>query len=115
MELEGISISPPNNLTITGMDGYETYKINDYTLGVRPKWIKCSDQLPENDDVVIVFNHKDGVHAGYFDKEEVQGYIEDDGTFFKTNSGWEVYYEWAPYMAPTHWMPLPKPPQGSER
>jgi len=75
------------------------------------QWIKVEDRLPENDDLVLVFNHKDGIHAGYFDQEEFHGYWEDDKNYFVTNSGWNTYYEWAPYTSPTHWMPLPEVPK----
>ncbi len=40
----------------------------------------------------------------------MSSYIEDDGRVFYSNTGWTSYYEWAPYMSPTHWMPLPKEP-----
>lgn len=64
------------------------------------KWISVDDRLPENDDEVLVYNHRDGINLGEFDLEKVGPY----------NRGWQTYYDWAPHMSPTHWMPLPKPP-----
>lgn len=64
-------------------------------------WISVKDRLPENDDYVLIFNPKDGIHIGSFDSEDVSNY----------DSGWNNCYEWAPYMDPTHWMPLPSAPK----
>lgn len=74
------------------------------------EWISVKDRLPETDDDVLVYNPKDGIHLGEFDLDEVRGYYESDGSYFITNSGWTTEYSWAPYMGPTHWMPLPEPP-----
>lgn len=65
------------------------------------EWIKCCDRLPENDDSVLIYNPKDGISTGEFNASEVSKY----------NSGWDSAYDWAPYMSPTHWMPLPKEPK----
>jgi len=75
------------------------------------KWISVKDRLPENEVDVLVFNPKDGISIGEFDLERVHGYYKKDGTYFITSSGWETEYSWAPYMCPTHWMPLPQPPE----
>lgn len=74
------------------------------------EWIKCSERLPENDDYVLVYNFKDGISTGFFKSSDIDYYIESDGSKFYTDTGWQTGYEWAPYMSPTHWMPLPKPP-----
>lgn len=75
------------------------------------EWISVEDRLPTNDDDVLVYNPKDGISIGEFDLAKVHGYYEEDGSYFITNSGWETEYSWAPYMSPTHWMPLPEPPK----
>jgi hypothetical protein len=75
------------------------------------EWISVKDKLPENDVEVLVFNPKDGITIGEFDSDRVSGYVESDGSYFCVNSGWSIQYDWAPYMSPTHWMPLPKEPK----
>jgi hypothetical protein len=75
-----------------GGSDFETYKIDDHTIGVRPKWIKCSDRLPPEDLSVLIYcspyilmdkrtNPKDGNIWACTNKEDV-----------------------------THWMPLPEAP-----
>lgn len=76
------------------------------------EWIKCGDRLPENDEYVLIY-HRDDCHisVGYFEKDNVSFYKEDDGSIFYTDSGWETEIPWAPKGPPTYWMPLPKPPE----
>ncbi len=77
---------------------------------MKMEWISVKDKLPEDDEDVLIFNCRDGVSMGYFDPSNVRGYYEKDGSYCITDSGWEVSYEWARLMDPTHWMPLPPPP-----
>lgn len=72
-------------------------------------WIKCSDQLPPDDDFVLIWPTPDfgvDLHVGQYMK------------FHKKGAGWfaqvnEQNYgiEWYP-IAVTHWMPLPATPGG---
>ena len=64
-------------------------------------WISVKDRVPEPDQDVLVYNPKDGINLGEFDPDQVSEY----------DSGWTTFYEWAPTMSPTHWMPLPEPPK----
>lgn len=74
-------------------------------------WISVNEKLPDNDEVVLVYNPEDGISIGEFDLDSLHGYWEDDKTYTVTNSGWETDYHWAPHMSPTHWMPLPEEPK----
>lgn len=60
-------------------------------------WISVKDRLPINDDYVLVYNYRDGIHIGYF-----------------SGKNWDVQYEWAPHERTTHWMPLPDEPKDNE-
>lgn len=40
-------------LNIVGVDGYETYLVNDNTICIRPKWISVKDRLPEIGQAVL--------------------------------------------------------------
>lgn len=75
------------------------------------EWIKVDSRLPTNDDDVLVYNPKDGISHGFYDENDVSSYVEDDGSKFFSNTGWTSYYDWAPYMSPTHWMPFPDQPK----
>ncbi len=71
-------------------------------------WIKCSERLPDNDDVVLVWprpNFGVDLDVGQYEK------------YHKKGPGWfaRVYehnygVEWYPITV-THWQPLPTPPQ----
>jgi len=57
------------------------------------EWIKCNDQLPENDNLVL----------GWWPNQiKFMRYLDDDGLWTD-----EEYIEWEV----THWMPLPEPPK----
>ena len=58
------------------------------------EWISVKDRLPDDDEVVIICTDKNFVYAG-----ELIG-----DTWFLDNDSWTATV--------THWMPLPKPPEG---
>lgn len=77
------------------------------------EWISVKDRLPENGQDVLVY-HADDFHitVGDFERDNVRYYIEEDGSKFYTNSGWDTEIPWAQKGCVTHWMPLPNPPEG---
>lgn len=40
------TIHPPKPLSFKGEVGCETYKIDENTIGMRPKWISVKDSFP---------------------------------------------------------------------
>lgn len=99
-------------MEINNMSG-ECPKCGNHTLecDCTMEWISVEEKLPNNNDDVLVYNPKDGIAIGDFEFSNVSGYYEKDGSYFITDSGWTTQYDWAPYMCPTHWMPLPVPPK----
>lgn len=86
-------VEPSKCLCIHALDGYETYKIDDNTIGVRPIWIpfKENDSRLENHSSYIVTDGR-FVTEAYYDVNEFVGCEED------------IVGEI------THWMNWPKPP-----
>jgi len=85
---------PPRCLCVQALDGYETYKLEDNIIGVRPIWFSVKDRLPpENIRVLILC--KDG----YIEIEKI--------TYPKDNNLWSCISK----EDITHWMPLPQPPK----
>lgn len=76
------------------------------------QWISVEDRLPPDDEDVLVYHQQDShISVGFFEKDNVQWYIESDGNKFYTDTGWETEIPWAQKGRVTHWMPLPKPPK----
>lgn len=102
IESTGDPIKPQDICThIHALDGYETYLIDENTIGVRPMWINVKDKLPEEYKLVLV-NGDDGVFRAYRDNDAEYtswqcspiGSYAGDGCVFGI----------------THWMPLPEKP-----
>lgn len=75
-------------------------------------WISVKDRMPSDGEYVLCYHlDDDHITVGYFESENVQFYIESDGSKFYTDSGWETQIPWAQKGDVTHWMPLPKPPK----
>lgn len=92
-------VSPKKPISIKGMDGFETYIIDENTIDVRPKWISVKDSLPniEGDLCAIYLSE----HFTY--KILTATYIGNIEPYFLTTWGRSIY-------GVTHWMSLPRPP-----
>ena len=75
------------------------------------QWISVQDGTPDNGlDVLVYHRDDDHITVGYFESDNVRFYLEDDGSKFYTDNGWETEIPWAPKGPVTHWMPLPNQP-----
>lgn len=97
-------IYPDKPITFKGGKGYETYKIDDFTIGVRPKWIKVKiftdTEIDDESNIPcepIIVTNGDWVQ-----------YIEEHGW----DNGEYYFHDGTGQLeGVTHWMPLPKPPK----
>ena len=101
-----------------------------------PRWISVDERLPESGVHVFVccertgyMGHKiqyvcDGFYAGKYkvkvgwhDDDTAAEYSEEDDEFYLEEGWYEVIKNWGDYDSvviddrPTHWMPLPEPPE----
>lgn len=86
-------------LCIHALDGYETYKIDEHTIGVRPIWFDAKKNPPDENEHVLVYDTTEGICRGYLSYGSWQhfplGSFAGDGCLFSV----------------THWMQLPKAPK----
>ena len=74
---------------------YECPKCSvNYPFGPIPNWVKCEERLPENDDLVLIWDGSYMAFGMYLDKVWV------DKKWIKKNV--------------IAWMPIPKPPEKHE-
>lgn len=76
-------------LAQTYQRGYENGK-----KAAQPCWIPVTERLPENKGNVLIFIRNRDVRYGYWDGEKFKLF---EHTHF-----------------PTHWLPLPEPPEGTD-
>ena len=90
-----------NEITIKGDGYFETVAQPDGSILVRPKWIKCSNRLPEERQELLM-TYNDLVMEGRF----------VNGKFYHPSvcAHVEGYCNCDEQEGITHWMPLPKIP-----
>lgn len=98
------SCEPSKCLSIHGLDGFETFKLDEKTIGVRPIWFDVNDRLPDLiDSEYLVFVQ--GNHGRKRIKLCKWVGVKSIG---------RILFRWLSssfsYKEVTHWMPIPKPP-----
>ncbi|MGY0156390.1 DUF551 domain-containing protein [Edwardsiella tarda] len=89
-------------------DDYGVYQLQDVRLAwmawqaAQPKWIKCSEQMPKHGVPVVVSCEFDGVGDWRFKI----GVRTSKGNL--ATAGWLIP---GASWTPTHWIPLPNPPE----
>lgn len=71
------------------------------------KWIKCSDQLPESKDGLVLAYFAD---TGSIETVHIQDYFDDITNGIDEN-GVQLYTKWYLSQNVTHWFALPDPPE----
>ena len=74
-----------------------------------PKWVAVEDELPEGWERCLFYNEKrlEPYTVGYLiTRPDVK-----PGEMW-CSGGSSGHVKHSPYLKPTHWMPLPSPPQG---
>ena len=99
--IEKSTVSPQKPLSFHADDGFETYVIDESTIGVRPKWISVDIKLPKSDTLCVVSCGAAGYHLAQYD---------DNGS----RHHWIPIYGGCSFNSIlrnlqyiTHWMPLP--------
>ncbi len=96
-------VEPQKCLCIHALDGFETYKIDDHTIGVRPFWHDAKRNPPRKDIPILVVTES-------CEMPDVVRWLED-GTygqpgFFESNDEYETKEEDILF-----WMPAPDMPK----
>lgn len=99
----GIALQPQKCLCIHALDGYETYKVDDNTIDVRPFWYESKVKPPRKDIPILVVKE-------FSEMPDVVRWLEDgtygESGFFESNDEYDIKEEDILY-----WMPLPQPPK----
>ena len=67
-----------------------------------PRWIPVEERLPGTGEIVLVYGKRGGIYTAEHNRS-----ARWPGSFWKLNSK-------SHYCEPTHWMPLPEPPEEGE-
>ena len=77
-------------------DGYEAGKRDS-----APRWVRCEDELPDDNEIVLVCNDVGFVYCAFYNAIGHKWYIANN----------TQYDSWTWEPDAMYWMPLPKPPQ----
>ena len=102
-EIEVSVCQPPKCLCIHALEGYETYKIDDHTIGVRLIWFDAKITPPRKDIPILVITE-------FSEMPDVVRWVQN-GTygipgFFESNDEYETKETNIIY-----WMPAPVMPK----
>ena len=105
--------SPEEPIKIIGIEGYQTFAIDNKTIGIRPKWISVKDKLPplgkpcllyQTWPAITMFN----LRADPLERTHISlGGINWEGKFITYENQYNDYLDYV-----SHWMPLPEVPHG---
>ncbi len=87
--------------------------------GILMNWIPCAEQMPEEDQLVIVCYYGSDLIVPDYEHgetlEECMERIRDKASvyfgWFSEDEGWTDCYGGPIVISPEYWMPLPKPPK----
>ena len=86
-----------NGYILLVQDAEPNFDVNGNSPGTPDSWISCSERMPNEEDVLVYCSDT---------KEQMVGFHKGKGLFqFFYMNGVEGVCE------PSHWMPLPEPPQ----
>lgn len=72
-------------------------------------WIDVNEKLPDNYTDVLIINKARFQHVVHYVAPKTHKLVSKSGFLYKPNRGLESR-SFHDHREPTHWMPLPKPP-----
>ena len=100
MEDEDPAVEPTKCIAQLKIDTDELIERIEGSHIIEPKWIPCSERLPDGDKCVLVTNRGSDIEFGEYDNDKDEWRIWED-------RHWDAWR-----AAVTAWMPLPEPYSG---